>query len=130
MLEKSRRSGRREAGRDFEDCIRESNRVGAAIGDGCADDGAAERLFETGRDGEAVADGARFTRTEGRREIERARVTGGVDEAEFDSRQECVSHAGESCKETESRQGRGGLRWSGAVFDNQTSRRAETFAKT
>jgi len=85
MLEESGRGGRRETGRNFEDRRREPNRIGAAIGDGCANDATAERVFETGRDDEAVADGARFTRTEGRIEIERARVTGGVDEAEFDS---------------------------------------------
>lgn len=107
MLEEPRRGRRRETGQNFEDCVRESNSVGAAIGDGCANDGAAERVFETGRNGEAVADGARFTRTEGRGEIERARVTSGVDEVEFDSRRECVSHVGESCKEARSRQVRG-----------------------
>ena len=87
MLEKSGRRRRREAARNFEDRIREPNRIGAAVGDGCADDGPAECVFETGRDYEAVADGARFTRTKGRAEIERVRVTGGVGEAEFDSRQ-------------------------------------------
>src|ERR1039457_2343023 len=92
MLEESGRGGRREAGRDFEDCIRESNRIGAASGDGGAHDGAAECRFETGRNGEAVADGARFTPAGARIEIESARVTGGVDEAEVDSRQECVRH--------------------------------------
>ena len=123
MLEESGRCGRREAGRDFEDCIRESNRVGAAIGDGCANDGAAERGFETGRNGQAVADGARFTRTEGRGEIERARVTGGVDEAEFDSRHECVRHTVRVAKSRDrgkagARENVRGLRGSGAVFDN------------
>src|ERR1019366_7620916 len=92
MLEETGRGGRREAGRDFEDRSRESNRIDAAIGNGCAHDGAAEGDFETGRNGEAVVDGARFTPAGGCIEIERARVAGGVDEAELDSRQECVRH--------------------------------------
>src|ERR1019366_8502215 len=93
MLEESGRGGRREAGRDFEDRSRESNRIDAAIGNGCAHDGAAEGDFETGRNGEAVVDGARFTPAGGCIEIERARVAGGVDEAELDSRQGRAGHA-------------------------------------
>jgi hypothetical protein len=87
MLEESGRGGRREAGRDFEDRRRESNRIGAAIGNGRAHDAAAECLFETGRNGEAVVDDARFAPARRCIETERARVAGGVDEAELDSRQ-------------------------------------------
>jgi len=104
MLEESGRRGRREAGRHFEDNSGEPNRVGAAIGDGSANDRPAKCVFETGRDCEAVADGARFADIKGRAEIERLRVTGGVGEAEVDSRQLCVAHLVRVAKEAGSRQ--------------------------
>ena len=96
MLEKSRRCRRREAGRDVEDRGRESNRVGAAIGDGRTHDRTADRLFQMRGEREAVSAGAGLIRGQSKR----ARMSGSVEEAQFDSRDQCVSHAGEVCKQT------------------------------
>ena len=67
VLEKSRGCGLREAGLDFEDRGRESNRLDAAIGDGCAHDRSAHRVFDAGREDHAIVDGSRFAWSEGAR---------------------------------------------------------------
>jgi hypothetical protein len=101
VLEKSRRRGRCEASRDFEDRRSESNRIGATIFDPRAHDRPADRVLEVSRDRQTIADRAGLMRVE----TYRARVAAGIEVAEFDSREECVRHVLKRCKDARSRQG-------------------------
>ena len=122
MLEKSRRCRRREAGRDVEDRGSESNRVGAAIGDGRTHDCTADRFFQMRGEREAVAAGAGLIRGQSKR----ARMPRSVEEAQFDSRDQCVCHAGEVCKQAPSRQGTRLMRSALAKWGSSPARERES----